>query len=66
MEDFSTMTLAFVIGKLVEFEMSWKMHQEEAISSSKGIDLTSEEHKKMKGKRKVKSPNSSSEDEEEK
>ena len=36
MKDLSTMTPAIVIGKIVAFEMSCKMGQEEASSSSKG------------------------------
>jgi hypothetical protein len=35
-----------VIGKLVAYEMSWKMDPEEATSSSKDIDLTCEELKR--------------------
>ena len=50
MEDLSTMTLVIVIGRIVAFEMSWKMGQEEASSSSKGKALTCSEKKKMKGK----------------
>jgi hypothetical protein len=53
MEDLRTMTLMLVIGRLVAFEMSQKMGQEEATSSSKIIALTFDEHKKMKGKRQV-------------
>jgi hypothetical protein len=51
MEDLITMTVAIVIGKLVEFEMSEKISQDEATSSSKIISLTHDEHKKMKGKK---------------
>jgi hypothetical protein len=47
------MTLALIIGKLVAFEMSQKMDQEETASSSKWIALTCDEHKKMKGKKQV-------------
>jgi len=56
-----------VIGKLVAFEMSCRMSQEEASSSSKGIALTCGEIKKMKGKQVEtnSSSSSSSEDEEE-
>ena len=65
MEDLSTMTLAIVIGKIVAFEMSWKMGQKEALSSSKGKALACSEKKKMKGKQVETSSSSSSEDEEE-
>ena len=58
------MTLAIVIGKIVAFEMSRKMGQEEASSSSKGKALACSEKKKMKGKE-VETSSSSSEDEEE-
>jgi hypothetical protein len=60
MEDLSTRTSMLVIGNLVAFEMSWKMGQEEATSSSKSIALTCDEHKKMKGKKQVESSSSSS------
>jgi hypothetical protein len=50
MEDLSTMTPAIVIGKIVSFEMSCKMGQEEASSSSKCKALACSEKKKMKGK----------------
>jgi hypothetical protein len=50
LEDLSNMTLAIVIGKIVAFEMSRKMGQEEASSSSKGKALTCNEKKNMKGK----------------
>ena len=40
MEDLSTMTPPIVIGKIVAFEMSCKMGQEEASSSSKGKALS--------------------------
>ena len=61
------MTLAIVIGKIVAFEMSCKMGQEEASSSSKGKALACSEKKKMKGKQveTSSSSSSSSEDEEE-
>jgi U3 small nucleolar RNA-associated protein 14 len=49
-----------VIGKLVAFEMSFKMGQEEASSSSKGVVLTCSEQKKMKGKQVETSSSSSS------
>ena len=44
------MTLAIVIGKIVAFEMSRKMGQEEASSSSKGKAPACSKKKKMKGK----------------
>ena len=50
MEDLSTMTPAIVIGKIVAFDMSQKMGQEEASSSSKGKALACSEKKKIKGK----------------
>ena len=61
------MTSANVIGKIVAFEMSCKMGQEEASSSSKGKALTCSEKNKMKGKQVETSSSSSSlsEDEEE-
>ena len=67
MEDLSTMTPAIVIVKTVVFEMSRKMGQEEASSSSKGKALACSETKKMKGKQveTSSSSSSSSEDEEE-
>ena len=65
MEDLSTMTPAIVIGKIVAFEMSWKMGQEEASSSSKGKALACSEKKKMKGKQVETSSSSSSSSEEE-
>ena len=49
MEDLSNMTLGIVIGKLVTFEMSRKMGQEEASSSSKGKALACSEKKKDEG-----------------
>ena len=58
------MTPTIVIGKIVAFEMSRKMGQEEASSSSKGKALTCSEKKKMKGKQVETSSSSSSEDEE--
>jgi hypothetical protein len=53
--------LKHVIGKLVAYEMLQKMGQGEATSSCKGIALTCEEHKKMKGKKKGEKSSSSSE-----
>ena len=50
MEDLSTMTPPIVISKIVAFEISHKMGQEEASSSSKGKALTCSEKKKIKGK----------------
>ena len=49
MEDLSTMTSAIVIGKIVAFEISRKMGQEEASSSSKGKALTCSEKKEDEG-----------------
>ena len=46
MENLSTMTLAIVIGKIVVFEMSCKMGQEEFSSSSKGKALTCSEKRR--------------------
>ena len=65
MENLSTMTPGIVIGKLVAFEMSRKMGQEEASSSSKGKALACSEKKKMKGKKVESSSSSSSSSEEE-
>ena len=62
MKDLSNMTLGIVIGKLVAFEMSRKMGQEEASLSSKGKALACSEKKKMKGKQVEISSSSSSED----
>ena len=58
------MTSAIVIGKIVAFEMSHEMGQEEASSSSKGKALTCSEKKKINGKQVETSSSSSSEDEE--
>ena len=49
MEDMSTMTPTKVICKIVAFEMSRKMGQEEASSSSKGKALTCSEKKEDEG-----------------
>ena len=49
MEDLSNMTPTIVIGKIVVFEMSRKMGQEEASSSSKGKALACSEKKKDEG-----------------
>ena len=67
MENLSTMTPSIVIGKIMAFEISRNMGQDEASSSSKGKALASSEKKKMKGKQveTSSSSNSSSEDEEE-
>ena len=66
-EDLSIITPAIVIGKIVAFEISCMMGQEEASSLSKGKALTCSEKKKMKGKQveTSSSSSSSSEDEEE-
>ena len=63
MEDLSIITPTIVIGKIVAFEMSWKMGQEEASSSSKGKALACSEKKKMKDKQ-VETSSSSDEEEE--
>ena len=65
MDDLSTMTPAIVTGKIVAFEMSHEMGQEEASSSSKGKALTYSEKKKMKGKLVETSSSSSSSSEDE-
>jgi hypothetical protein len=57
------MTLTIVIGKIVAFEMSRKMGQEEKPASSKPYAFACDEHKKMKSKKKA--PSSSEEEEEE-
>jgi hypothetical protein len=46
LKDLSTMTLAIVIGKIVAFEMSHKMGQEEASSSSKDKALACSEKRR--------------------
>jgi hypothetical protein len=61
MEDLSTMTPIIVIGKIVAFEMSRKMCQEEPTSSRPYAFACDEK----KGKKKAPTPNSSSEEEEE-
>jgi hypothetical protein len=61
MEDLSTMTPIIVIGKIVAFEMSRKMGQEEPTSSRPYAFACDEK----KGKKKAPTPNSSSEEEEE-
>ena len=48
MENLSTMTPGIVIGKLVAFEMSRKMGQEEASSSSKGKALACSEKRRWR------------------
>ena len=58
------MTPAIVIGKIVAFEMSRKIGQEEASLSSKGKDLACGK-KKMKSKQVETSSSSSSSSEEE-
>jgi hypothetical protein len=65
LEDLSTMTLALVIGKIVAFEMSRKMGQEQKPTSSKPYAFACDGHKRMKGKKKAPSSSSSSEEEEE-
>jgi hypothetical protein len=63
LEDLSQMTSTLVIRNTMAFEMSRKMGQEEATSSTL-YAFTCDEHKKMKGKKKVESSSSSSEEEE--
>jgi hypothetical protein len=46
MEDLSQMTPTIVIGKIVAFEMSRKMGQEEEPTSSKPFAFACDEHKK--------------------
>jgi hypothetical protein len=58
------MTLVLMIEKIVAFEMSRKMGQEEDPTSSRPYTFASDEDKKMKGKKKE-DPTSSSEEEEE-
>jgi ABC-type multidrug transport system ATPase subunit len=62
MEDLSQMTSTLLIDKIVAFEMSRKMGQEEP-TSSRLNDFACDEHKKMKGKKKVESSSFSSEEE---
>jgi hypothetical protein len=61
MEDLSTMTPTIVIGKIVAFEMSRKMGQEEPTSSRPYAFAYNEK----KGKKKAPTPSSSSEEDEE-
>jgi hypothetical protein len=61
MEDLSIMTSTIVIGKIVAFEMSQKMGQEEPTSSRPYAFACDEK----KGKEKAPTPSSSSEEEEE-
>jgi hypothetical protein len=63
LEDLSTMTPVLVIRKIVAFEMSRKMGQEEEPTSSKPYAFACEEHKNMKGNKKAPSSSSSSEEE---
>ena len=49
MENLSTMTSSIVIGNIVAFEMSRKMGQDEASSSSKGKALACSEKKEDEG-----------------
>jgi hypothetical protein len=52
LEDLSQMTLMIMIGKIVAFEMSRKMGQQEEPTSSKSYVFACDE-KKMKGKKKA-------------
>jgi hypothetical protein len=65
LEDLSQMTSTIIIGKIVAFEVSRKMGQEEEPTSSKPYAFACNEHKKMKGKKKAPSSSSSSEEEDE-
>jgi hypothetical protein len=65
LEDLSQMTPTLVIRKIVAFEMSCKMGQEEEPTSSKSYDFAFDEQKKIKDKKKAPSSSSSSEEEEE-
>jgi hypothetical protein len=62
MGDLSTMTPTIVIGKIVAFEMSWKMCRGEEPTSSSPYAFACDERK---GKKKAPTPSSSSEEEEE-
>jgi hypothetical protein len=62
MEDLSSMTPTIVIRKIVAFEMSRKMGQQEEPTSSRPYDFGCDERK---GKKKAHTPSSSSEEEEE-
>jgi hypothetical protein len=44
--DLSQITSNIIIGKIIAFEMSWKMGQEEGPTSSKTYDFACDEHKK--------------------
>jgi hypothetical protein len=61
-EDLSTMTLTIVIGKIAAFEMSWKIGQQEEITSSRPYAFACDE--KRKEKKKAPTLSSSSEEEE--
>jgi hypothetical protein len=63
-EDLSQMTLTIVIRKIVAFEMSCKMGQEEEPTSSKTYAFACDEHKTMKGKKKAPSSSEKEEDKE--
>jgi hypothetical protein len=62
MEDLSTMTPTIVIGKIMAFEMSWKMCRGEDPTSSRPYAFACDERK---GKKKAPTPSSSSEEEKE-
>jgi hypothetical protein len=62
MEDLSQMTPTIVIGKIVAFEMSWKMGRQEEPTSSRPYAFACD--KKNKGKKKAPTPSSPSEEEE--
>jgi hypothetical protein len=63
LEDLNQMTLTLLIEKIMAFEMSQKMCQEES-TPLKPCLFTYDEHKMMKGKKKVERLSSSSEEEE--
>jgi hypothetical protein len=65
LEDLNKMTPTLVIGKIVAFEMSRKMGQEEEPISSRPYAFECDEHKTMKDKKKDPSLSSLSEEEEE-
>jgi hypothetical protein len=53
LEDLSQMTSTIVIRKVVAFEISHKMGQEEKPTSSKPYAFACDEHKNLKGKKKA-------------
>jgi hypothetical protein len=65
LEDLSQMTPAIVIGKIVAFEMSQKMCQEEELTFLKPYAFACDEHKNMKGKKEATSSSEQEKEEEE-